>query len=169
MQLKSNSIYLTAFFVLLTIHVFANNKRNYYTNIHDIDSLMLIQPKPVVMLIAVDNCNYCIIEDHDMKKTIEKSVNDTAFYYVYFNARSKETLNLGGTTYRYKTVGKGSGVHELASVLTGQYLPTYPTLLVWDKNFKLSYFREGLMHKSAVQKLVQVIQNGNGKVEFDVP
>lgn len=164
--MKRNTILTCIILLLLTVNTWAQKVQSQYTDINKIDSLMTANPKPIIMLIGTKNCNYCIIEDHSIKKAIKKSHSDTLMYYVYFDAKTREQYILGGTTFKYKETGKGSGIHELASHLTGQYLPTFPTLLVWDKSFKLCYFREGLIKNSAIEKLIDIIKHSGATIEF---
>lgn len=148
--------------LLLCVYVsqvaYAKKKKITLTPIEHIDSIMKVAPKPVLLLMGTAWCNFCVIEDHSIKTAIAKSENDTSFYYVYFDAERKDNITFGEQTYHYKASGVGSGVHALAASLADKHLPVYPTLFIWNKDFQLDFYREGLMTKQAIFNIVAELQ-----------
>lgn len=95
------------------------------------DSLLLKGNKDVFMFVYTDWCRYCAA----MKQTTFKEDSlarllNTHFYFVPFNAGSREPITLLGTIYRYIPTGAGTGVHQLAQALAGGSAPAYPLMAV---------------------------------------
>ncbi len=111
-------------------------------NIAHADSLLAKGNKDVFIFMYTDWCRYCAA----MKQTT--FTNDSVvqllnrhFYFVPFNAESMGAVKMNGIEYRYVPSGTGTGQHELAAVLSGKAVPTFPFMVVINnkKNLLFSY------------------------------
>ena len=101
-----------------------------HVRFESLDSLQRQAPRTIVVFLHTDWCKYC----HTMKNTtfkdqkVELLLNDH-FYFVSFDGESEEDVEFLGRTFKYKSTGKNTGVHELAEQLgTKNGTLNYPTL-----------------------------------------
>ncbi len=95
-----------------------------------IDSLQKIEKRNIAVFIHTDWCKYCQM----MKNTTFK--NDSIinklnknFYFVDLNAEEKRNISFNGQTFKYKSTGTNTGVHELAEPLASlDNEVAYPTV-----------------------------------------
>lgn len=117
-----------------------------------IDSLLLEKPKPTVILLSTDWCNYCYIQKRQIRRSRDFISRRNHFYYVEFDAESKEDICLHGT--RFKNV---SGLHELAKALNGPSQLVFPTWIVLGPDYKILFRYQGLMLAGQLTQLLDVI------------
>ncbi len=67
-------------------------------------------------------------------KEIIKQLNKN-FYFIPFDAESKNEINFNNHTFKFKPNGTNSGVHELAASLSNQ---TYPTIAILYPDYTIS-------------------------------
>lgn len=106
-----------------------------------IDSLQNIQKKKVVVFIHTDWCQFC----HAMKNTtfknekIIRELNDN-FYFIDFNAGEKRTIVYNKATFKFKSTGINSGIHELAIQLgTIDKQLNYPVLCILNSENEIIF------------------------------
>lgn len=106
-----------------------------------IDSLQNIEKRKVIVFIHTDWCQFC----HAMKNTtfknesIIKELNST-FYFIDFNAEEKRTILFNKATFKFKSTGNTSGIHELAIPLgTINKQLNYPVLCILNSENEIVF------------------------------
>ncbi|MFV5697081.1 thioredoxin family protein [Flavobacterium sp. ZT3R17] len=106
-----------------------------------IDSLQNIEKRKVVVFIHTDWCQFC----HAMKNTtfknesIIKELNNT-FYFIDFNAEEKRTIIFNNASFKFKSTGNTSGIHELAMQLgTINKQLNYPAICVLNSKNEIIF------------------------------
>ncbi|MCI4669100.1 MAG: thioredoxin family protein [Bacteroidia bacterium] len=113
--------------------------QDYGLSFQEVDSLMKVAPKPILVFLHADWCKYC----QGMKKTTfqdekVKTKLKSDFYFISFNGESKEDVVFSGHRFRYQPSGAGTGEHQLAKQLgevDGEL--AYPTLVVLNDKYEI--------------------------------
>ena len=97
------------------------------------------QPKPVVVFVHTNWCKYCKMMD---KNTFTDSrviqLLNTSFYFVKFDAESKEEVVVNGKSLQYKPSGYRSGIHEFAErIAKKNNTIAFPTTVVLNKSLHI--------------------------------
>lgn len=130
-------------------------------SIHALDSLMTAEAKPTLILLSTEWCQYCQMQKVQMQKNkVEKSVADQ-FYYVEFDAESKETVTVNGNTYSYKPTGLNLGIHEFAQRLNGNKKLIYPTWILLNQEQKILFRHQGALLSKDLNRLFETIVKTN--------
>ncbi|MGN0002578.1 MAG: thioredoxin family protein [Sphingobacterium composti] len=129
------------------------------THINDIDSLLATQPKPILVLLSTDWCQYCAIQKNQIRKNDNFRAKSEQFYFVEFNAEQKAPITFAGKTYIYKPKGVNTGSHELAFVLNGNPNITYPTWVLLDQKYQTLFRHNGLLNPAQLNELLQAVEN----------
>ena len=96
------------------------------------DSLR-VRPRPVLVYIHTTWCRYCKIQDLTTfrNQDVVRQLN-AGYYAVSLDAESREPIQLGQQTFKFRASGPTTGVHALALALAqdehGQI--TYPTTVL---------------------------------------
>lgn len=119
----------------------------YSYQFEELDSLNAVDTRPIVVFIHTDWCKYCQkMKNVTLKndETIE-SLN-TKFYFVSFDAETKEDISFLGRTFKYQPTGNNSGVHELAKELgTINGKLNYPTVTILNKKNEIAFQWDGYL------------------------
>ena len=104
----------------------------------DLETLMEENPKPVVVFLHTDWCSYCALMEKKTFKDSEvvKELNKD-FYYISFNAETKEDIKFKDHLFKFKKRGLKSGEHELALALGKQN--SFPGLVILNSNLEIIY------------------------------
>lgn len=95
--------------------------------------------KPIIVFLHTNWCKYCKAMQQTTFKN-EKVVSELneKFYFIPFNAESKETITFHGHKFNYKATGNKIGVHELAEILgTYNNKLEYPTTVVLNTKYEI--------------------------------
>ena len=95
-----------------------------------------IQKKKIFVDIYTDWCGWCKKMDAAtfQQPDIAKYLNDN-YYAVKFDAEQRESIELNGQLYKFKSAGR-KGYHDLAFALTRGKL-SYPTIVFLDEEMKV--------------------------------
>jgi thioredoxin-related protein len=99
----------------------------------------------LVVFVYTSWCTVC----HLMEETTFKDSSIISYLnqvcYIPLDAESKQTIQFGGNTFKYKSLGN-SGIHELATALakTDQEL-AFPTLVILNKQFEIIFQHAGYL------------------------
>ncbi|MFV5687280.1 thioredoxin family protein [Flavobacterium sp. ZT3R25] len=106
-----------------------------------IDSLQNIEKRKVIVFIHTDWCQFChAIKNTTLKnENIIKELNNT-FYFIDFNAEEKRTITFNKASFKFKSTGNTSGIHELAIQLgTINKQLNYPALCVLNSENEIIF------------------------------
>lgn len=148
--------FLLSLFFFKRNHAYAQNKLVEVT-FEQVDSLIEIEQKPVIIFLYTDWCKYC----HSMKETAftDSTVIDYLnenFYFVRFNAESEKDITFAGNTFHFKPNGNENGVHELAIQLgTIDGKLSYPALSALNEQYELVFQYGGVLYK---EELIAVLK-----------
>jgi thioredoxin-related protein len=107
-------------------------------------------PKPIVLYFHTDWCSYCAIQSKQLKKdtSISKMLNND-FYFIDFNAESREQIIFNGSNYK----GAKNSTHELVqSFFPNSRQIAYPAWVILDKNYKLIFNHQGLLKPDKTER-----------------
>ncbi len=147
------------FFMTTSITVMAQVKNRSISPTVLTDS-MNIQPKPILMLISTDWCNYCRMQQAQLQKNQDFIAAKDQFYYVELNAETKDSIKFNGTVYRYQNTGPSTGIHGLAVELANQKGGiAYPTWILLDQKYKILFKHPGLLPPQELKQLLNAIDS----------
>ncbi|NGM60592.1 thioredoxin family protein [Sphingobacterium sp. SGG-5] len=129
--------------------------------IAQLDSCMAAEPKPVLLLLSTDWCKYCQMQKNQIRKNKDFQHAGDQFYYVPFDAESKEKVSLRGQEYSFKPTGVSTGVHELALVLNGSKQLSFPTWVVLDKDYQLLFRHQGVLSNKQLSEVIKIIKKAD--------
>lgn len=128
------------------------------TKVEHIDSLMAQQPKPILVLISTDWCQYCAMQKNQIRKNKNFIARAEQIYFAEFDAEQKEPIKFAAKTYEYKPKGVNTGTHELAFALNGSPNISYPTWVLLDQKFQPIFRHNGMLMPEQVNELLQAIE-----------
>jgi thioredoxin-related protein len=98
-------------------------------------------PKPIVVFIHTSWCKYCkIMENSTFKNQEVVTLLNGAFYFISFDAETKNTITFNNYTFKFKPKGQNTGIHELATALaTINNEVVYPTITVLDTDLSILF------------------------------
>lgn len=117
-------------------------------------------PKPMLMLISTDWCNYCQLQKAQLKKYGHLAEAMKQSYYVELNAETKDTLRFNGNTYTYVGNGPSSGINELAVALGSDHGDlAYPTWVLLDSSYQVIFRHQGLLNEKLAEAISEYVFN----------
>ncbi|TGV00480.1 thioredoxin family protein [Flavivirga rizhaonensis] len=121
---------------------------------------LLKEERPIVIFLHTDWCKYCkVMENTTFKneKIIEK-LNER-FYFISFNAEQKTSVTFKNHTFKYKSTGKKTGIHELAEALgTVESKISYPTTVVLNNKKEIVFQYPYLLKPKEFLKVLNKIE-----------
>lgn len=127
-------------------------------SLSDVDSLMAKEPKLVLILLTTNWCTYCHAQKRQIKKNKTFGTKSNLFYYVEFDAESKESIVFQGKEYHFQPTGIGTGIHELAPALLEPERLAFPTWILLDKNYYPLLQYSGILTTKALNKLMNALE-----------
>lgn len=125
-----------------------------------VDSLSVSQPKPTVVFLHTEWCKYCeVMENTTFKnKELINRLNSN-YYFISFDAESKESVKFQNRTFSYKPSGRKTGIHELAEAL-GRYQNklSYPTTVVLNTKNEIVFQYPSMLRSKGFLRLLNAIQ-----------
>lgn len=150
--------------ILISFVSFSQEKIKIYT-FNKVEKLQQESPKPIFVFISTNWCAICF----GMKQTTFKNrqvINllNRHFYLVDLDAENEKDINFLGKTYRYKSSGNKTGIHELAATLaTKNKQVVYPTSTILNKKFEIDLQIQGHLTSSKMISILQKYQEINHK------
>ncbi|ERJ58579.1 TlpA family protein disulfide reductase [Sphingobacterium paucimobilis] len=126
--------------------------------IMSLDSVMIQAPKPVLILLSTDWCQYCQMQKQQVRKNKKFIEKGNLFHYIEFDAESKETIRFQGKDYVYKPTGANIGTHELAVTLNGPDRLAYPTWILLDKDYQVLFRHGGVLRPYQINELIDTLE-----------
>jgi thioredoxin-related protein len=104
-------------------------------------------PKPLVVFIHTSWCKYCkMMENSTFKNTDIITLLNNNFYFISFDAESKEDIHFNNHTFSFKPNGQNTGIHELATALaTINSQVVYPTVTVLQPDFSIVFQKHSFL------------------------
>lgn len=127
-------------------------------DIHQLDSIMQVEPKPVLILLSTTWCQYCQMQKQQIRKNKTFKKNQSLFYYVEFDAESKESILFNGKAYNYQPRGANIGTHELSFALNGSDKLVYPTWVLLNEQYQPQFRNQGLLVPKQVGELLEALR-----------
>lgn len=128
------------------------------TPIQDIDSLIQVEPKPMLILLSTDWCQYCQMQKMQIRKNEAFLKNKHNFYYSEFDAETKQEIIFNGIAFNYKPTGIHIGTHTLAEYLNGDQQLVYPTWVILDPHYNILFRHQGVLLPKEIKKLMEILQ-----------
>jgi len=137
--------------------LFAQQKQ--YT-FEEAEHIQKITPKKSVVFLHTDWCTYCkMMEKSTFNNKEIISLLDEHFYFIPFNAESKNTVQFKGKLYSYKPTGKNTGYHEMIDQLIPDHDPSgYPKLVFLDSDFHILYQYDGYIGVKELKNILQILE-----------
>ena len=136
--------------------------------ISELDSCMTVDSKPILVLLSTDWCKYCQMQKNQLLKNKDFQNAGDLFYYVLFDAESKEKVRLHGQDYSFKPTGVSTGVHELAIALNGSDKLAFPTWVLLDKNYQVLFRHQGVLAPKQLAGLFRTMQELSKKQQNEI-
>lgn len=149
---------LLAVLIIALLISFPTTAQNKIERIRPITFLQLqdsmqLNPKPILIKIFTNWCVYCKMQDAQILKSdsIQQLLCDR-FYYVEFDAESKEEIIFNGHKFQYIN---SSGVHQLAVLLGSDKSGlSYPVMALLDHQYRGLFRSNGLV---SAKNLFQIL------------
>ncbi|KFF20012.1 MULTISPECIES: thioredoxin family protein [Bacteroidota] len=126
--------------------------------IEDVDSIMQTKQKPILILLSTDWCKYCQMQKNQLAKNKDFQKQADNFYYIIFNAESKDSIVFNQKTFQYKATGLSSGIHELAIALNGSENIGFPTWVLLDSKYQVLFRYNGVLKPLEIKELLKAIE-----------
>jgi len=135
--------------IYLAILVFLNfsvgySQKTYATTFEELPLKMAKEPKPILIKMYTAWCAVCKLQDRQIEKDnqLQKLLSDK-YYYIEFNAESREAVLFNGREYIFLPNGKG-GLHALANAFS-EAKGSYPSWILLSPDYKLLSGYNGLL------------------------
>lgn len=126
-------------------------------DLSQVDSLMKIQSKPILVLLSTDWCSYCKVQKQLVQKNEKFNAKASTFYYVEFDAESNQTIIFNNKNFKSTNKKNRKQTHELALFLFENSKPVYPTWLLLDSEYKVKFKHHGFLKPKFLDELVEKI------------
>ena len=151
-------------FLLLTILVIGVGRNSSFAQttalpIEKMDSSVLADPKPMLILLSTDWCKYCQVQKAQLRKNRVFQNKHSDFYYAEFNAETNKTVNFHENVYNFIPSGIISGIHELAIALNGgDEQLSFPTWIVLDKEYQVLFKNNGVLSEKQLNEVLNTLE-----------
>jgi thioredoxin-related protein len=114
-------------------------------------------PKPIVVFIHTSWCKYCtIMENSTFKNQEVVTLLNSAFYFISFDAETKNTITFNNYNFKFKPKGQNTGIHELATALaTIDNEVVYPTITILDSDYSILFQKHSFQN---AEELVSILE-----------
>lgn len=118
-------------------------------------------PKPIVVFVHTSWCTYCkLMENSTFKNKEVVAALNANFYFVSFDAETKEPITYQGHSFYFKTNGTNTGIHELATALaTIDNQVVYPTLTILETDQSILFQQHSVIR---AKEMLSILQKANG-------
>ncbi|MDG2433742.1 thioredoxin family protein [Flavobacterium sp.] len=150
---------LTFLFLLTVITSgFAQLKRYTFA---EAEQLSKQNPKPIVVFVHTSWCTYCkLMENSTFKNKEVVTALNTNFYFVSFDAETKEPITYQGHSFYFKPNGTNTGIHELATALaTIDNQVVYPTLTILGTDQSILFQQHSVIR---AKEMLSILYKANG-------
>jgi len=105
-------------------------------------------PKPFVVFIHTDWCQYCkMMENSTFKNPEIIAILNNNFYFISLDAESKNDIHFNNHTFQFIPKGQNTGIHELAtSLATIDSQVVYPTVTILQTDFSIVFQKHSFIN-----------------------
>lgn len=143
--------------ILLTVGLlFTGNAFSQQVTFSELDSLLITNPKPVLVFIHTDWCKYCLgmkqvtFSDEEVQILLKEEM-----YFVSLDAESEEDIVFRNHRFRFQPSGRGTGVHELAYSLGNQQGElSYPTTCILNADYEIDFQFGGFISARKMKRIL---------------
>ncbi len=123
----------------------------------NLDSLQKEEARYTIIFLKTDWCKYChMMEEQTLSDSAVNQFLNEKFYFISFDAESKDDIEFLGETFSYIPNGDRTGIHQLAKELaTVDGKVTYPTLVFLDKDFSIMYQHVGVVETGELLEVLR--------------
>lgn len=128
--------------------------------LENVDFLQKKEKRPIVIFFHTDWCRYCKMMEKTTfrNREIEEMLNQN-FYYINFDAETKDDVCFNGQKYTYMPTGYRVGVHALAEkigTIDGEL--NFPTLVVLNVNYEVVFQYSGYLSANDLMVVLNKVQ-----------
>lgn len=117
---------------------------------------MAEESRPILIKMHTDWCAVCKLQDRQIEK--DKALQHQlaeGFYYIEFDAESRESLVFNGTEYNFIPHGTG-GLHALAAELS-ETKASYPAWILLSPDYTILARYNGLLKSGELREILSKI------------
>jgi len=130
-----------------------------------LDSLQMLEKKPVVVFFHTSWCKYCDIMKNTTLKNVEViKLLQQNFYFVNFDIETKDDIFFREHFFKYRPTGIRTGVHDLAKELgtiNGEI--AYPGICILNNKNEIVFQHEGYLSANAFLSILDQIKEYSRK------
>lgn len=133
------------------------NSYSQQVSFSELDSLLVHDPKPVLVFIHTDWCRYCLgmqqvtFSDEEVEAILQEEI-----YFVSLDAESEEDIVFRNHRFRFMPSGRGTGLHELAYELGNQNGElAYPTTCILNPAYEIDFQYSGFIPARKMKKVLR--------------
>lgn len=114
-------------------------------------------PRPFVVFIHTSWCNYCkMMLNSTFKNSEIINVLNSNFYFIPFDAETKNDIHFKNHTFKFIPNGAASGLHELAiSLATIDSRLIYPTITILESDYSILFQKHSFMNAEELQIILE--------------
>lgn len=126
----------------------------------EVEQLSKHSPKPIVVFVHTSWCTYCkLMENTTLKNIAVIDDLNTNFYFISFDAETKEAITYNDHTFYFKPNGTNTGIHELATALaTIDDQVVYPTLTILGTDDSIIFQQHSVISTKAMLSILQKVK-----------
>lgn len=144
--------------VLLIVLFYLNNNAQEvkWYSIEQAIELNRKEPRKLVVDVYTDWCKWCkVMDDNTYSNKIIADYLNTKYYPVKLNAEQKDSITIGGNTYRFVAQGN-RGYHELAAALLNGKMG-YPSVVFLDEQIRIIQPFQGYINPKQFDEIARFI------------
>ena len=129
--------------LLLTVS-FGYSQENCAVTFAELSQKIAKEPRPIVIKMYTGWCAVCKLQDRqiDKNKDLKRLLGEN-YYYIEFNAESREAIRFNDKEYKFVPHGTG-GIHALAAELSDAK-GSYPAWIILSSDYEIQSAYYGLL------------------------
>jgi thioredoxin-related protein len=123
----------------------------------EIENLQQIEKRNIIVFIYADWCKYCkVMQNKTFKNNEIVKILNEKYYFISFNAESRNPIQFNGQTFNFKANGVNSGIHELAvSLGTINNQVAYPSICILNNKNEIIFQHNSFLNTADVSKILK--------------
>ncbi len=134
---------------LLPFYAFCYVNAQHSHNLNEIDNKLSQTPKYIIFELYTDWCGVCAIQHKKIQKNETlKFILDERFYYIRFDAESKETVVFNGHEFRNK-----DKIHDFAKAILPES-NAFPAWIIMNPDLEIIFQYNGLLEPRELEAVL---------------